>query len=199
MRRLIAVPTVLLALAAAGCGAGDDADATTSATTSSGTGAGPDEGDPPDPGDSPAPDSSPVPGQPVSCGEIPDALGKARNVALFADPGAGGTVGCEEAHDVMAEFFLRAPQAGGGSEGTLAVRGWFCQYESGPTGTWVTSCRKDTLEMHTEEPSGQTPAPDPTEEPGEPGEPGESPEESQLPPIPEDPGDPLDEPSNEEL
>ena len=196
MRRLIAVPTVLLALAAAGCGAGDDADATTSATTSSGTGAGPDEGDPPDPGDSPAPDSSPVPGQPVSCGEIPDALGKARNVALFADPGAGGTVGCEEAHDVMAEFFLRAPQAGGGSEGTLAVRGWFCQYESGPTGTWVTSCRKDTLEMHTEEPSGQTPAPDPTEEPGEP---GESPEESQLPPIPEDPGDPLDEPSNEEL
>ncbi|MFJ6751763.1 MULTISPECIES: hypothetical protein [unclassified Streptomyces] len=183
MRRLIAMPTVLLALAAAGCSGGPaGADLTTAASSPGGA--------PDPPGGSSSPGSSPgVPGQPVACGEIPDALGDSRSVALFADPGSGGTVGCEEAHDVMSEFFLRAPQQSGETEGTLAVRGWFCQYESGPTGTWITTCRKDTLEMHTEEPPGSEP---PSEEPG-------APDESELPSIPDEPTDPLEEPSTEEL
>lgn len=184
MRRLIAVPTVLFALAAAGCGSDDDGGGAT--TASSGTGPSP---------HSSSQDPDTVPGQPVSCGEIPDALGKTRSVALFADPGAGGTVGCEEAHDVMSEFFLRASQEGGGNPGSLAVRGWVCQYESGPTGTWVTTCRKNNLEMHTEEPSGEQPAP--SDRPGNPD--GPAPDESQLPPLPEETGDPMEEPSTEEL
>ncbi|UQA96739.1 hypothetical protein [Streptomyces halobius] len=191
MRRLIAVPTVLFALAAAGCGSEHEGPEVTHHT---GTEAAPTgQGGTPDP-DSPSPgNSSPgVPGQPVNCGEIPDALGRARNVALFADPGADGTVGCEEAHDVMTEFFQRAPQEGGGEVGSLAVRGWFCQFESGPTGTWITTCRKDRLEMHTEEASGEQPGPAPSEEPG-------APDESELPPLPEETGDPMDEPSTEEL
>ncbi|TJZ44066.1 hypothetical protein FCH28_31140 [Streptomyces piniterrae] len=184
MRRLIAVPTVLFALAAAGCGSDDDGGESTAPSRSAG------------PGSTPDPESSPaVPGQPVSCGEISDALGDARDVALFADPGAGGTVGCEEAHDVMSEFFLRAPQEAGGDLGSLAIRGWFCQYESGPTGTWLSTCRKDKLEMHTEA-SGEQPAP--SDQPGGPEEP-DSPEESQLPSLPDETGDPMEEPSTEEL
>jgi hypothetical protein len=175
MRRLIALPTVLLALAAAGCsGATAGADLTTAASS---------------PGSN-APRSSPgVPGQPVDCGEIPDALGASHSVALFADPTSGGTVGCEEAHDVMSEFFQRVPQQNGETEGTLSVRGWLCQYESGPVGTWITSCHKDNLEMHTEAPAGSAP---PTDQPG-------SPDESQLPSIPDEPSDPMEEPSTEEL
>lgn len=174
MQRLIAVPTVLLALAAAGCSDAADGGVTTAVPSSTGTGPGPPRsGDP-----SPA-----VPGQPVSCGEIEGALGRAGDVALYADPAAGGTVGCEEARDVMSEFFLRAPREGDSDQGTLAVRGWFCQFESGPTGTWITSCRKDRREMHTEEPAAQ---------PG-------SPDGSQLPSLPIEPSDPLEEPSTEEL
>lgn len=86
----------------------------------------------------------------------------------------------------MSEFFLRAPREARDDRGTLSVRGWFCQYESGPTGTWITICRKDKREMHTEEP------PSSTEEPG-------SPDGSQLPPLPDGSSDPLDEPSTEEL
>lgn len=181
MRRLIAVPTVLLALAAVGCGEAGGEKATTAASPSSGTGAGP------GPQRSGAP-SPTVPGQPVSCGEIKDALGKKGDVALFADPGAGGTVGCAEAREVMSEFFVRAPREAGDDRGTLAVRGWFCQFESGPTGTWITTCRKDKREMHTEEPA----------EPGGPDEPG-SPDGSQLPTLPIEPSDPMGEPSTEEL
>ncbi|MFG2289328.1 hypothetical protein ACGFOU_25060 [Streptomyces sp. NPDC048595] len=176
MRRLIALPTVLFALAAAGCADAQDGGAGTAVPSSAGTGAGPGPDDPGVP--SPA-----VPGQPVSCGTIKDALGAAGDVALYADPGAGGTVGCTEARDVMKEFLLRAPREGDSDQGTLAVRGWFCQYESGPTGTWITSCRKDRREMHTEEPAG---SPD-------------SPGSSQLPTLPEEPSDPLEEPSTEEL
>ncbi|MGW2632568.1 hypothetical protein ACWC2K_24975 [Streptomyces chattanoogensis] len=187
MRRLITVPTVLLALAAAGCGSGDEREGRPTGgaapSGSSGAGTGP-EADPPSSGP-----TANVPGQPVSCGEIPDALGREGDVALFADPGAQGTVGCEEAHDVMSEFFLRAPQEEGEQPGSLAVHGWFCRYESGPTGTWISTCSKDELEMHTEEPAGEDTAP---EEPG-------GPDESQLPGLPEGPGDPMDEPSTEEL
>ncbi|MEV0372092.1 hypothetical protein AB0I10_20055 [Streptomyces sp. NPDC050636] len=193
MRRLIAVPTVLFALAAAGCGTDDDGGEATTASPSTGTGTGPSPSRSTGQGSTPGPDSSPPadPGQPVSCGEIPDALGNARNVTLFADPGADGTVGCEEAHDVMSEFFVRASQEGDGNPGSLAVRGWFCQYESGPTGTWITTCRKDKLEMHTEEPPGSGPS----DQPGSP----YGPDESQLPPLPEETGDPMEEPSTEEL
>ncbi|MGW7487492.1 hypothetical protein [Streptomyces sp. NPDC054786] len=130
MRRLIAVPTVLLALAAAGCG-DDGGDPTAAASSAPGIGPGPDR----TPGDGPDSASPTVPGQPMDCGELPDALGKAGDVTLFADPGAGGTVGCDEARRVMSEFFVRAPREARDDRGTLAVRGWFCQYESGPTGT----------------------------------------------------------------
>lgn len=179
MRRLIAVPTVLLALAATSCGDGEAfkfaADPSAPAS-----------------GRSPAPSgaSPTIPGQPVDCGEMPDALGDARSVTLFADPGADGTVGCEEAHDVMSDFFLRAPPESGGTEGSLSVRGWQCQYESGPTGTWVSSCRKDRREMHTEETS---------QGPGAPSDQPDTPDESRLPPLPEDSQDPMEEPSTEEL
>lgn len=180
MRRLIAVPTVLLALAAVGCGEAGGGEGTSTASSSSGTGTGPgpQRSGPGSEGPSPT-----VPGQSVSCGEIKDALGKKGDVALFADPGAGGTVGCAEARDVMSEFFVRAPREAGDDRGTLAVRGWFCQFESGPTGTWITTCRKDKREMHTEEPS---------DEPG-------APDGSQLPTLPIEPSDPMDEPSTEEL
>ncbi|QIK09941.1 hypothetical protein G7Z12_31650 [Streptomyces sp. ID38640] len=181
MRRLIAVPTVLFALAAAGCGdAGGGQD--TTAARSSPTGAGPDR----TPDGGPGSASPTVPGQPVDCGELADALGAEGDVTLYADPGAGGTVACGEARQVMSEFFLRAPREAQDDRGTLSVRGWFCQYESGPTGTWITTCRKDKREMHTEEP------PSSTEEPG-------SPEGSQLPPLPDESSDPLEEPSTEEL
>ncbi|MFE0191141.1 hypothetical protein [Streptomyces sp. NPDC059008] len=176
MRRLIALPTVLFALAAAGCGEAENGGRTTAVPSSAGTGAGPGPEQPGVP--SPA-----VPGQPVSCGTIKDALGTAGDVALYADPGAGGTVGCAEARDVMSEFLLRAPREGDSDQGTLAVRGWFCQYESGPTGTWITSCRKDRREMHTEEPAD---SPD-------------SPGTSQLPTLPIEPSGPMEEPSTEEL
>ncbi|MYT28812.1 MULTISPECIES: hypothetical protein [unclassified Streptomyces] len=163
MRRLIAVPTVLLALAAAGCGTGEDreeAPATASASNPGGA------------SDAPGPQDSPtIPGQPVSCGAIADALGKAHGVALYADPGAGGTVGCDEARAVMKEFFLRAPPQSAGHPGSLAVRGWACQYDGGPTGTWVTECRQGERAMHTED-SGQQPGPSgPPDEPGAPDEP----------------------------
>ncbi|MFJ9471669.1 hypothetical protein [Streptomyces caniferus] len=189
MRRLIAVPTVLLALAAAGCGDTDgDRDPAAAAPSAAGTGAGPD-GHP----DQDAGSASPtVPGQPLNCGELTDALGKAGDVTLYADPAAGGTVDCAEARQVMSEFFVRVPHEGRDDRGTLAVRGWFCQYESGPTGTWITTCRKDKREMHTEEPSDLPSAPDPSEEPGDPGG-------SQLPTLPGAPSDPTDEPSTEEL
>ncbi|MFI1306374.1 hypothetical protein [Streptomyces sioyaensis] len=178
MRRLITVPTVLLALAAAGCG--DDAgEATSGASSATGSGPG---------GRGSA--SPTVPGQPVDCGELADALGSEGDVTLFADAAAGGTVGCAEARKVMSEFFVRAPREAEDDRGTLAVRGWLCQYESGPTGTWVTTCRKDKREMHTEEPSGRHSGP--SEQPGEP-------DGSQLPTLPEEPSDPMDEPSTEEL
>ncbi|WP_395372353.1 hypothetical protein OHU45_31935 [Streptomyces tubercidicus] len=183
MRRLIAVPTVLFALAAAGCGDADGGPDTTAATSSP-TGAGP--------GDGPGSASPTVPGQSVNCGELPDALGSEGDVTLFADPGAGGTVGCGEARSVMAEFFLRAPREAQDDRATLSVRGWVCQYESGPTGTWITTCRKDKREMHTEEPPGGKTEPGPSGEPGDP-------DESQLPPLPDESSDPLDEPSTEEL
>ncbi|MFI0789318.1 hypothetical protein ACH4Q6_27395 [Streptomyces lydicus] len=179
MRRLIAVPTVLLALATAGCGAEEGGEASTAAPSSAGT----------DPQRSGAP-SVPVPGQSVQCGDIADVLSEGEDVTLFADPGADGTVGCAEARDVMAEFFLRAPQESGDGRGTLSVRGWLCQYESGPTGTWVSSCRKGKREMHTEEASGQGSGP--SEDPG-------SPDGSQLPTLPGDPSAPVGEPSTEEL
>ncbi|MGW1377422.1 hypothetical protein ACWD6P_24570 [Streptomyces sp. NPDC002446] len=178
MQRLIAVPTVLLALAAAGCGDTEGRGEPVPSSAGTGTGPGPQRSAPGSAAPSPA-----VPGQPVSCGEIQNALGEAGDVALYADPGAGGTVGCEEARDVMSEFFVRAPREGDSERGTLAVRGWFCQYESGPTGTWITSCRKDRREMHTEEPA---------EQPG-------SPDGPQLPPLPVEPSDPMEEPSTEEL
>ncbi|MFJ9852535.1 hypothetical protein [Streptomyces sp. NPDC101150] len=209
MRRLIAVPTVLLALTSAGCGSGDESGqrpnggAGTSGSQGEGPGAGPPSSGP----------SAGVPGQPVRCGEISDALGDSRSVALFADPGTGGTVDCAEAHDVMAEFFVRAPQQDGERPGSLTVRGWLCRYESGPTGTWISTCGKGELEMHTEEASGQGAGPDAStapeepvgpEEPGESADPGESeapgiPDESQLPSLPDEPNDPMDEPSTEEL
>ncbi|MFG2227604.1 hypothetical protein [Streptomyces sp. NPDC048644] len=185
MRRLIAVPTVLLALAAAGCTGGRTADAPAAVSEGSGAPSPSSPGAPRSAGPTPT-----VPGQPVDCGEIRDALGTSESVTLFADPGADGTVGCEEAHDVMADFFERAPQDSGDDAGTLAVRGWFCRYESGPTGTWISSCHKDRLEMHTEEPSGD--GTDPSDEPS-------APDESQLPPLPDEPSSPMDEPSTEEL
>ncbi|BDM68726.1 hypothetical protein HEK616_22130 [Streptomyces nigrescens] len=181
MRRLIAVPTVLLALTAAGCADGDDG-----GTRSSSTGPGPrrtGEG-------SPA-----VPGQPVSCGRLQDALGQEGDVALYADPTAAGTVPCTEARDVMTEFFLRAPREAGDDRGTLSVRGWFCHYESGPTGTWISACSKNKREMHTEEADDQGTGPD---APGGPDEP-DAPDGSQLPPLPGDPSAPMDDPSTEEL
>lgn len=92
----------------------------------------------------------------------------------------------------MAEFFVRAPKEARDDRGSLAVRGWFCQFESGPTGTWITACRKDDREMHTEEPSGRPTDPAPSEEPG-------SPDGSELPTLPGEPSDPMDEPSTEEL
>lgn len=122
----------------------------------------------------------------MNCGELPDALGPEGDVTLFADPGAGGTVGCGEARAVMSEFFVRAPRDARDDRATLSVRGWVCQYESGPTGTWITTCRKAKREMHTEEPPGAS-----TEEPG-------APDESELPPLPDE-SDPMDEPSTEEL
>ncbi|MFE2159415.1 hypothetical protein ACFW9M_16555 [Streptomyces lydicus] len=187
MRRLLAVPTVLLALATAGCGAEEGGEATTAASSSAGTGTGP---DPQHSGPGSGAPSVPVPGQSVRCGDIQDVLSEAGDVTLFADPGADGTVGCAEARDVMSEFFLRAPQEAGDGRGTLPVRGWLCQYESGPTGTWVTSCRKNKREMHTEEASGQDSGP--SDEPG-------SPDGSQLPTLPGDPSAPVGEPSTEEL
>ncbi|MGW7577567.1 hypothetical protein [Streptomyces sp. NPDC054765] len=188
MRRLIAVPTVLLALAAAGCGDTDDSGDPTAAASSAGTGPGPNG----TPGDGPGQASPTIPGQPMNCGELRGALGEAGDVTLYADPGAGGTVGCDEARRVMAEFFVRAPQESRDDRGSLAVRGWFCQYESGPTGTWITTCRKDRREMHTEEPSGGPSDPGPSGEPG-------VPDGSQLPTLPGEPSGPMDEPSTEEL
>ncbi|MGA5566595.1 hypothetical protein ACPCUV_36260 [Streptomyces platensis] len=181
MRRLIAVPTVLFALAAAGCGEADGGQDTTAAASP--TGAGPDR----TPGGGAGSASPTVPGQPVNCGELPDALGTEGDVTLFADPGAGGTVGCGEARTVMSEFFLRAPRDARDDRATLSVRGWVCRYESGPTGTWITTCRKAEREMHTEEPPGAN-----TDEPG-------APDESELPPLPDESSDPMDEPSTEEL
>ncbi|UZJ32423.1 hypothetical protein [Streptomyces endophytica] len=181
MRRLITVPTVLLALTAAGC-ADEDGDGTRSSSTGPGpqrTGEG-----------SPA-----VPGQPVSCGRLHDALGQEGDVALYADPTAAGTVPCAEARGVMTEFFLRAPREAGDDRGTLSVRGWFCHYESGPTGTWISACSKNEREMHTEEADDQDTGPD---APGGPDEP-DAPDGSQLPPLPGDPSAPMDDPSTEEL
>ncbi|GGU76199.1 hypothetical protein GCM10010211_47740 [Streptomyces albospinus] len=184
MRRLITVPTVLLALTAAGCGTGEDGEGSTAASSTGGPGGSP--GPQSSGGGTPDPASPPVPGQPVNCGELADALGRAHSVALFADPGAGGTVGCAEARDVMAEFFLRAPPSRA-NRGALAVRGWLCQYESGPTGTWITSCRKDKREMHTEEQDGGDGGPD--------GPPGAS----QLPSLPDGSSIPREQPSTTEL
>ncbi|GES33352.1 hypothetical protein AB0G60_16345 [Streptomyces angustmyceticus] len=184
MHRLIAVPTALLALAAASCGDTDGGrDPTAAASSAAGTAPGPDETLGEDPGSA----SPTVPGQPMNCGDLRDALGKAGDVTLYADPAAGGTVECGEARRVMSEFFLRVPHEGRDDRGTLAVRGWFCQYESGPTGTWITTCRKGEREMHTEEPTDQ-----PSGEPG-------GPDGSQLPTLPGAPSDPMDEPSTEEL
>ncbi|MFE7316962.1 hypothetical protein ACFU7T_28260 [Streptomyces sp. NPDC057555] len=177
MRRLIAVPTVLLALAAAGCEVGDgrgDAPGTSSAS---------------DPGAAPygapeAPTASPtIPGQPVSCGALADALGQAHDVALFADPGADGTVGCGEARAVMKEFFLRAPPQEGGPGGSLTVRGWACHYDGGPTGAWITECRRGEREMHTEEAgqdTGPNGSPDGSEPPGDPSLPMNEPSTTEL-------------------
>ncbi|MEU9125923.1 hypothetical protein AB0C96_39975 [Streptomyces sp. NPDC048506] len=186
MRRLIAVPTVLLALAATGCAASGGGEAPAGPSSADGTEPGPQRS-------GPGSDGAPtVPGQPVSCGEIKGALGAAGDVALFADPGAGGTVACTEAREVMSEFFLRAPQEAGDDRGTLSVRGWLCQFESGPTGTWITSCRQHQREMHTEEPSDQGTGPGASEEP-------DVPDGSQLPTLPDEPSDPMGEPSTEEL
>ncbi|MCK7624807.1 hypothetical protein MUU72_17135 [Streptomyces sp. RS10V-4] len=175
MRRLITVPTVLLALTAAGCGSGTDrGEAPASAAASD-----------PGTGGAPEPEGSPtVPGQPVGCGNIADALGRAHGVALFADPGAAGTVGCTEARTVMKEFFRRDPPRSGGHHGPLAVSGWSCRYDGGPTGTWITACRKGERAMHTEEAAEDSPGgpPDGSEQPG-----------------PEDPSLPMDEPSTTEL
>lgn len=178
MRRLITVPTVLLALAAAGCADGEDSESRSA--SSPGTGSGPGEGSPG------------VPGQPVSCGRLQDALGQEGDVALYADPGAGGTVPCAEARDVMTEFFLRAPREAGDDRGTLSVRGWLCHYESGPTGTWISACSKEEREMHTEEADDQDTGPGGPDGP-------DAPDSSQLPPLPGDPSAPMDDPSTEEL
>ncbi|MHB6906024.1 hypothetical protein [Streptomyces sp. DB-54] len=178
MHRLIAVPTVLLALAAAGCGTVDgvgDAPATSSASGPGGA-----------PNGTPAPQDSPtIPGQPVSCGEIAGVLGQAHGVALFADPGAAGTVGCPEALAVMKEFFLRAPPQSGGPPGALAVQGWSCRYDGGPTGTWITECRRGERAMHTED-TGQ-------------GGPGGPPDASEMPGLPDESSLPMGQPSTTEL
>ncbi|MFJ9618693.1 hypothetical protein [Streptomyces noursei] len=178
MRRLIAVPTVLLALAAAGCAGEDRQDApTVSSASDPGTA----------PNGTPGPQGSPaIPGQPVSCGEIADVLGKAHGVALFADPGPAGAVGCDEARGVMKEFFLRAPPQTAGQQGALAVRGWSCQYDGGPTGTWITDCRRDEREMHTEDAGRST---------GPSGPPGAS----EPPGLPDESSPPMEEPSTTDI
>ncbi|MFE6689422.1 hypothetical protein ACFVFQ_23465 [Streptomyces sp. NPDC057743] len=178
MHRLLAVPTVLLALAATGCGAGEGL-GETPASSPSAPGAGPY-------GTPQAPASPTVPGQPVSCGEIADALGQAHGVALFADPGAGGTVGCGEVRAVMKEFFLRAPPQSRKLPGSLAVRGWSCHYDGGPTGTWVTECRRGEREMHTEEADQG-------------GDPNGPPDGSELPSAPDESSLPNGQPSTTEL
>ncbi|GCD47349.1 hypothetical protein [Streptomyces paromomycinus] len=189
MRRLIAVPTALLALTVAACGgSGPDDTAASPAASGSGPGAsptktlkgGPDGGGsahPSEPGGSP----SGVPGQPLDCGALPDAMGEGLTARLFSGPGAGPAAGCAEARSVMAEFFRKADA----DQPSLTVRGWECQYEAGPTGTWLSSCRKDggRQQMHTEE-AGRSSSPDaPGESPGDPGQ-------SELPGGPEVPQGP---------
>ncbi|MEV5597783.1 hypothetical protein [Streptomyces sp. NPDC052496] len=184
MRRLIAVPTVLLALTVAACaGGGPDDTAASPAASGSAPGAsptkslkgGPEGGaSPSEPGGS----GSAVPGQPLDCGALPDAMGEGLSAQLFSGPGAGPTAGCAEARSVMAEFFRKADA----NRPSLTVRGWECQYENGPTGTWLSSCRKDggRQQMHTEE-AGRSAAPDaPGQSPGDPGQ-SELPEGPQLP------------------
>ena len=177
MRRLIAVPTVLLALTAAGC-ADDGGDPTTAAASSAGAGPRP-EGTP---GDGPGSAPPTVPGQPMDLPACSAAHWARQVTSPSTYSRAGGTVGCDEARQVMAEFFVRAPKEARDDRGSLAVRGWFCQFESGPTGTWITACRKGDREMHTEEPSGRPTDPAPSEEPGSP--------ESSCPRFPENPPTP---------
>ncbi|MFH8345257.1 hypothetical protein [Streptomyces sp. NPDC018045] len=161
MRRLIAVPTALLALAVAACGGSGPGDTAASpAASGSAPGASPTKslkGGPsggPEGGGSASPSEpdgtgSAVPGQPLDCGALPDAMGEGLTARLFSGPGAGPTAGCAEARSVMAEFFREADA----NRPALTVRGWECQYENGPTGTWLSSCRKDggRQQMHTEE------------------------------------------------
>ncbi|KOU00203.1 hypothetical protein ADK70_01290 [Streptomyces rimosus subsp. pseudoverticillatus] len=186
MRRLIAVPTALLALAVAGCaGGGPDDPTESSAASGSAPGASPTkslEGSPsgdPGPSGGASPSGSAVPGQPLDCGALPDAMGEGLTARLFSGPGAGPTAGCAEARGVMGEFFRKATA----DKPALTVRGWECQYENGPTGTWLSSCRKDggRQQMHTEEAGGSPPPDDPgqSEKPEGPGLPGGG-EESQT-------------------
>lgn len=187
MRRLIAVPTALLALAVAGCGgSGPDDTAASPAATGSAPGASPTKsrtgspsGDPgATGGPGPSGSGTAVPGQPLDCGALPDAMGEGLTARLFSGPGAGPTAGCAEARSVMAEFFRKA-DAGRPS---LTVRGWECQYENGPTGTWLSSCRKDggRQQMHTEEAGRSAPPDAPGQSPGDPG----APEEPGIPGLP---------------
>ncbi|OKH98123.1 hypothetical protein A6A06_28295 [Streptomyces sp. CB02923] len=177
MRRLIAVPTALLALTVAACGgSGPDDTGASPAVSGSAPGASPTKSLKGGPGDggsaSPDGSGSAVPGQPLDCGALPDAMGEGLTAQLFSGPGAGPTAGCEEARGVMAEFFRKADA----DQPSLTVRGWECQYESGPTGTWLSSCRKDggRQQMHTEEAGrpappdapGQSPMPEGPELPG---------------------------------
>ncbi|MFH8405684.1 hypothetical protein ACH4FX_13040 [Streptomyces sp. NPDC018019] len=178
MRRLIAVPTALLALAVAGCAGSGPDDPTASAGTGSAPGANPTQSLKESPSGDPGGGASPsgpggsgsaVPGQPLDCGALPDAMGEGLTARLFSGPGAGPTAGCAEARSVMAEFFRKATA----DRPALTVRGWECQYENGPTGTWLSSCRKDggRQQMHTEE-AGRSAPDGPEESPGEPGESG---------------------------
>ncbi|WP_030667048.1 hypothetical protein [Streptomyces rimosus] len=188
MRRLIAVPTALLALAVAGCaGGGPDDPTASSAASGSAPGASPTKslrgspsGDPGSSGGaSPSGSGSAAPGQPLDCGALPDAMGEGLTARLFSGPGAGPTAGCAEARGVMAEFFRKATA----DQPALTVRGWECQYENGPTGTWLSSCRKDggRQQMHTEEAARSAPpdGPGQSEMPEGPGLPGGG-EESQT-------------------
>ncbi|WP_050502008.1 hypothetical protein [Streptomyces monomycini] len=188
MRRLIAVPTALLALAVAACGGGPDDTAASPAASGSGPGASPTkslkggpEGSASARPSEPDGSASGVPGQPLDCGALPDAMGEGLTAQLFSGPGAGPTAGCAEARSVMAEFFRKA----GADQPSLTVRGWECQYENGPTGTWLSSCRKDggRQQMHTEEAGRSTPPDAPGQSPGDPGQ-SEMPEGPGGPELP---------------
>ncbi|MFD7921987.1 hypothetical protein ACFV3R_22500 [Streptomyces sp. NPDC059740] len=142
MRRPAAATAVLFTLVASGCAAG-------------GRGAAPAEWRAPlsPPAGASATGSAGPVGRPSAyCGEVPDASGRKGDIRLYADGGDKGTVPCPEALDVMTEFFARAPEEAGGDRGSLAVRDWNCEYGSGPSGDWISTCHKAAWRMHAELP-----------------------------------------------